>query len=100
MPNGLPSHSCPGAADRAPQPCGSCAQPNPRSALLGVWRGLAGIAWVMLSLTGILLPQYQEKADTYSQPAFIGEIVFMLWLLIKGARPPGRDAGASSAAAG
>ena len=63
---------------------------------LGVWLALAGIAWVILSLTGILLPQYQNKVDTYSQPAFIGEIVFMLWLAIKGAQPPALDATASS----
>jgi hypothetical protein len=63
---------------------------------LGVWLALAGIAWVILSLTGMLLPQYQSKVDSYSQPAFIGEIVFMLWLAIKGAQPPALDATASS----
>ena len=63
---------------------------------LGVWLALAGIAWVLLSLTGILMPQYQNKVDTCSQPAFIGEIVFMLWLAIKGAQPPALDATASS----
>jgi Domain of unknown function (DUF4386) len=67
---------------------------------LGVWLALAGIAWVILSLTGILMPQYQNKVDTYSQPAFIGEIVFMLWLAIKGAQPPARDTGASSSTTG
>src|SRR6266478_5923355 len=55
---------------------------------LGVWLALAGFAWVILSLTGVLLPEYQDKVNTYSQPAFFGEIVFMLWLVIKGARPP------------
>lgn len=55
---------------------------------LGVWLALAGVAWVMLSLTGVLLPQYQDKAYTFCQPAIFGEIAFMLWLLIKGARPP------------
>src|SRR5437868_7453272 len=55
---------------------------------LGVWLALAGCAWIILSLTGILLPQYQDKVDTYSQPAFFGEIAFMLWLAIKGAKPP------------
>jgi len=63
---------------------------------LGVWLALAGIAWVLLSLTGILMPQYQNKVDAYSQPAFIGEIVFMLWLAIKGAQPPALDATTSS----
>jgi hypothetical protein len=59
---------------------------------LGVWLVLAGLAWVILSLTGILLPQYQDKVDTFCQPAFFGEIAFMLWLLIRGARPPAPDA--------
>jgi hypothetical protein len=48
---------------------------------------------------GILLPQVQDKVDTYSQPAFFGEIAFMLWLVIKGGRPPALDATASSWAA-
>jgi hypothetical protein len=66
---------------------------------LGVWIILAGFAWVVLSLTGILLPQYQDNVDTYAQPAFFGEIAFMLWLLIRGARPPALDAAALSSAA-
>src|SRR5437016_8879457 len=28
---------------------------------LGVWLALAGCAWIILSLTGILVPQYQDK---------------------------------------
>jgi hypothetical protein len=66
---------------------------------LGVWLGLAGVAWVILSLTGILLPEYQDKVDTYSQPAMIGEIVFMLWLLIMGGKPPDVDTAEASVAA-
>jgi hypothetical protein len=66
---------------------------------LGVWLIFAGVAWVILSLTGILLPEYQQKVDRYSQPAIIGEIAFMLWLLIKGARLPALDAAASASAA-
>jgi hypothetical protein len=65
---------------------------------LGIWLALAGFAWVILSLTGILLPQYADKVNTYSQPAVLGEIAFMLWLLIKGAKPPA-DATSSSAVA-
>jgi uncharacterized protein DUF4386 len=66
---------------------------------LGVWLGLAGFAWVILSLTGILLPQYADKVNTYSQPAILGEIAFMLWLLIKGAKPPADATGSSAVAA-
>jgi hypothetical protein len=67
---------------------------------LGVWLALAGFAWVILSLTGILFPQYQDKVDTYSQPALFGEIALMLWLIIKGARPPALDTTALSSSAG
>jgi len=67
---------------------------------LGVWLAIAGLAWVILSLTGVLLPQYQDKVDTFSQPALFGEIAFMFWLLIKGAKPKPLAGSASSAAIG
>jgi hypothetical protein len=67
---------------------------------LGVWLALAGFAWVILSVTGVLSPQYQDKVFAYSQPAVFGEIAFMFWLVIKGARPPAQDATASLPAAG
>jgi hypothetical protein len=67
---------------------------------LAVWLAIAGFAWVILSLTGVLLPQYQDKVFTYSQPASLGEVVFMLWLVIKGAKPPALDAAALSSAVG
>jgi len=54
---------------------------------LGVWLALAGFAWVILSFISILLPLYQDRVNRYLQPAIIGEIVFMLWLLAKGAKP-------------
>ncbi len=66
---------------------------------LGVWLALGGVAYVILSLTGELLPQYQGKVFAYSQPAFFGELAIMLWLLIKGAKPPA-DATGSMPAAG
>ena len=54
---------------------------------LGVWLALDALCWVILSLTGMLLPQYYDKAFTYAQPAFFAEVVLMLWLLIRGAKP-------------
>ena len=66
---------------------------------LGVWLALAGFAWVILSLTSVLVPQVQDKVYAYSQPAFFGEIAFMLWLVIKGATPPALNATTSSSAA-
>jgi uncharacterized protein DUF4386 len=63
---------------------------------LGVWLVINGFAYVILSLTGLLLPRYQDKVFTYSQPALFGEIAIMLWLVIKGARPPTMDVAASA----
>jgi len=54
---------------------------------LGVWLAFGGFAYVILNLTGELVPQYENKVFAYSQPAFFGEIAIMLWLLIKGAKP-------------
>ena len=42
--------------------------------LLGVWLAIDGMAWVILSLTGILWPQYYDKVFTYAQPASFGEV--------------------------
>jgi hypothetical protein len=66
---------------------------------LGVWLALAGFAWVILSLTGVLSPQNYDKVFNYGQPAFFGELALMFWLLIKGAKPPALDAAASSSSA-
>jgi hypothetical protein len=66
---------------------------------LGVWLALGGFAYVILSLTGELLPQYENKVFAYSRPAMFGEIAIMLWLLIKGAKPRTLDAAAASPAA-
>jgi|ERR1700722_17365980 len=62
---------------------------------LGVWLALAGLAWVIASLTSTVLPVYQDKVNNYLQPAIIGEIVFMFWLLIAGAKPRVPDAATS-----
>jgi hypothetical protein len=59
---------------------------------LGVWLILGGAGWVALSLSGILFPQYQDKVFLITQPACIGEMALVLWLLIRGARPPARHA--------
>jgi Domain of unknown function (DUF4386) len=66
---------------------------------LGVWLVINGIAYVIMSFTGILLPQYQDKEFVIFQPAFFGELVLMLWLVIKGAKPQPLDATALSSAA-
>src|ERR1700730_13175713 len=67
---------------------------------LGVWLVINGFAYVILSLTGILLPEYQNKLFLFSQPALFGELAFMLWFVIKGATPPALDTTSSSLAPG
>lgn len=67
---------------------------------LGVWLVINGFAYVIMSFTGLLLPQYQNNVFLISQPALFGELGLMLWLVIKGAKPPALDAAASSSAVG
>ena len=66
--------------------------------LPGAWLALAGLAWVVLSLSNVLLPQCQGRVSAPAQPAFLGEIAFMLWLVSRGARPPADEAASSPAA--
>jgi hypothetical protein len=54
---------------------------------IGVWLFINGFAYVVLSLTGLFFPDYQDKVFMYSQPALFGELAIMLWLVIKGATP-------------
>lgn len=55
---------------------------------IGVWLIINGVAYVVLSLTGLFFPDYQDKVFLFSQPALFGELAIMLWLVIKGATPP------------
>jgi hypothetical protein len=64
---------------------------------LGVWLIVNGVAYVILSFTGELLPQYQNDVFIFSQPALFAEVAFMLWLVIKGAKPPEVGVAASAA---
>lgn len=55
---------------------------------LGVWLAVGGLGWLIFSFTAILAPEYQDKLFSILQPVFFGEIALMLWLVIKGAKPP------------
>jgi hypothetical protein len=63
---------------------------------LGVWLGLNGFAYVILSFTGFLLPQFQGRVFLIPQPAMFGELALMLWLVVKGAKPTALNGAASS----
>ena len=64
---------------------------------LGVWLAVNGVAYVLMSLAGLLAPHYQELVFEYGQPALMGELALMLWLVIKGAEPPWWNRGATTA---
>lgn len=53
---------------------------------LGVWLVINGLAYVALSLAGILSPQYENTLSNVVFPALLGEIALMLWLLVMGAK--------------
>ena len=53
---------------------------------LGVWLIINGVAYLAMSFTGLLLPRYEDAVSKIAFPAQLGEVAFMLWLLIKGAR--------------
>jgi len=65
---------------------------------LGVWLVINGLAYVTMSFTGTLRPEYQAKVFIFSQPALVAELALMLWLVIKGAKPQPLDAVALSSA--
>jgi hypothetical protein len=66
---------------------------------LGVWLGIGGVAWLILSFAAIFAPEYQDQLFGILQPAFFGEIALTLWLVIKGARRPADATTSSSVAA-
>src|SRR5438132_1684670 len=54
--------------------------------LLGFWLIINGFAYLITSFTGLLLPQYEVMVSNITFPAFLGELVFMLCLLLRGAK--------------
>lgn len=51
---------------------------------VGGWIAINGVAWVVMSVIGLFMPQYYQSGFAYFMPAFLGELVLMLWLLIRG----------------
>ncbi|GAA0710829.1 DUF4386 domain-containing protein [Dokdonella soli] len=62
---------------------------------LGVWLVINGFAYLALSFTGLLLPQYEDVVSSIAFPAQLGEVAFMLWLLVMGAKEQAVNAPAS-----
>ena len=58
------------------------------------WHG-GGLGYLVNSFTGLLLPQYQNAVGNFTFPALTGEVAFVLWLLIGGAKEQTLNAPAS-----
>jgi uncharacterized protein DUF4386 len=54
--------------------------------VLGAWLVANGLAYVAISLTGLVSPARQGMAMTIATPVLFGEAALMLWLLIVGVR--------------
>ena len=55
--------------------------------ILGVLLMIACWAYLANSFTSLVLPRYEGIVNRWISPLQLAEVVFMLWLLIKGARP-------------
>jgi hypothetical protein len=53
---------------------------------IGVWLMINCFGYVALSSIALFFPDYYQPAFRYLQPVLFGELVVMLWLLIKGAK--------------
>ena len=54
---------------------------------LGVLLIIGTFAYLANSFTSLLLPQYETRVSRWMDPLQAVELVFMLWLLIKGGKP-------------
>jgi hypothetical protein len=68
--------------------------------ILGILLMLDCLKYVVNSFTSVLAPQYGDIVSRWMKPLGYGELIFMLWLLIMGAKPKPLAAPVSSAWAG
>jgi len=54
--------------------------------ILGVWLMIACFPWLAISFTGLLFPAHESQVFSMVQPVALGEVAFMLWLVIRGAK--------------
>ena len=55
---------------------------------IGVWLMINCFGYLVLSMTALFFPAYNDKVFLYLQPVLFGELAIMLYLLIKGAKVP------------
>jgi hypothetical protein len=53
---------------------------------IGVWLMINCFGYLILFVTALFFPDYNDKAFLYLQPVLFGELAIMLWLLIKGVK--------------
>jgi len=51
---------------------------------VGIWLALNGLAYIAMSLMAFLWPRYAGRVENLIFPALMGELVLMLWLIIRG----------------
>src|SRR2546423_1851187 len=54
--------------------------------VLGAWLIINGFAYLAISFTALLFPQYEDLVSSIAFPVMLGEVATMLWLLIMGAK--------------
>jgi hypothetical protein len=57
---------------------------------LGVWLIVNCFVYLATAFAGIMFPAYEARIWNTLSPLSLGEVAIMLWLLIKGAKPPAR----------
>jgi hypothetical protein len=65
---------------------------------LGIWLIINGVAYLALCFSGLVLPNYEDLVSRIAFPAQLGEVAFVLWLLIMGIKEQNVDILTSSAA--
>jgi hypothetical protein len=53
---------------------------------LAIWLIANGLGYMAHALTGLLLPQYETAVGTFTFPFLTGEVAFVMWLLVMGAK--------------
>jgi uncharacterized protein DUF4386 len=66
--------------------------------VLGWWLLVNGVAYLALSFTSMLAPQFQDIVSKITFPALLGEIAIALWLTVMGVRPKSQYAPAAQIA--
>jgi len=56
--------------------------------ILGMLQIIAGVGYVVSSITAIVFPDQREVVNRIMTPLYFGEVPMVFWLLIKGAKVP------------